>query len=371
MNIQKTKTINEGTTKLLVFKKKSSSKGPGTKDSEPFYNPSMELNRDLSVVINQWLLGNSKKKLHLLDGLAASGIRGIRFACELVGDFDVTINDYDEESFLLIKKNIERNKEKNITACNKNLNVLLSENKYDYIDIDPFGSPVYFIDSAVRSICNNGVISCTATDTAALCGVYPKVCLRRYGATPFHSFVMHEIGLRILLGFICREAAKYDKGIEPILCYSTDHYFRIYVKVRRGKSYANESMNFFNSVSSKEIPLFSGKKCNIGPLWMHKLHNKSALEEIRTILFTKELKTKNKIWKMLSLFEEEADAPRFFYTTDDVASYLKISPPKIEIIFEKLKEKGFIVAKSQFSPTSFKTNAPFDEIKEVFKEKKT
>lgn len=370
MNIQKTKTINEGTTKLLVFKKKFSSKGPGKKDSEPFYNPSMELNRDLSVVINQWLLGNSKKKLHLLDGLAASGIRGIRFACELVGDFEVFINDWNKESFLLIKQNIEKNKIENVKPYNKNLNTILSENRFDYIDIDPFGSPVSFIDSAVRSIRHNGIIACTATDTAALCGVYPKVCLRRYGSTPFHSFVMHEIGLRIILGFICREAAKYDKGIEPILCYSTDHYFRVYVKIKRGKSYANTSMKFFNSISSKEIPLSSGKKCNIGPLWMDKLHNKSALEEIRTILFTKELKTKNKIWKMLSLFEEEADAPPFFYTTDDVASYLKISPPKIEIIFEKLKEKGFIVTKSQFSPTSFKTNAPFDEIKEVFKEAK-
>ncbi len=61
MNIKKTKTIQEGTTKILVFKKKSSSKGPGTKDSEPFYNPSMELNRDLSIVINQWLLSKSKR----------------------------------------------------------------------------------------------------------------------------------------------------------------------------------------------------------------------------------------------------------------------------------------------------------------------
>jgi len=371
MNIQKTKTIKEGTTKILVFKKKSSIKGPGIKDSEPFYNPSMELNRDLSVVINQWLLGNSKKKLHLLDGLAASGIRGIRLANELIGDFDVTINDFDEESFLLIKKNIERNKEKNITACNKNLNILLSENKYNYIDIDPFGSPVYFIDSAVRSICNNGIVACTATDTAALCGVYPNVCLRRYGARSFHSFMMHEIGLRILIGFICREAAKYDKGIEPILSYSTDHYFRVYVKIKRGKDYANKSMEkcLILNPQKNMLPLCKNKE-PVGPLWMNKLHNKSALEEIRTILFTKELKTKNKIWKMLSLFEEEADAPPFFYTTDEVASYLKISPPKIELIFEKLKEKGFIVTKSQFSPTSFKTSALFDEIKEVFKEAK-
>ena len=62
-------------------------------------------------------------------------------------------------------------------------------------------SPVGFIDSALRSIKNGGIIACTATDTATLCGVYPKVCIRRYGAIPFHSVVMKEIGLRILTWF--------------------------------------------------------------------------------------------------------------------------------------------------------------------------
>ena len=128
---------------------------------------------------------------------------------------------------------------KNIVALNCDLNSLLSESRFDYIDIDPFGSPIKFIDSAMRSISHNGLIACTATDTATLCGVYPKVCLRRYGAQPFHSNIMKEIGLRILLGVICREAGKYEKGIQPILSYTTDHYFRVYVRVENGISYAN------------------------------------------------------------------------------------------------------------------------------------
>ena len=372
MNVQKTEIIKEGTTKVFVFKKKASKKGPAAKDKDPFYNPSMEQNRDLSIIVNQWLINNCEKQLHLLDGLAASGIRGIRLANELVGDFDVTINDYNEESFMLIKKNILHNKLKNVVICNKNLNVLLSENKYDYIDIDPFGSPVYFIDSAVRSIRNNGVIACTATDTASLCGVYPNVCRRRYGARPFHSFMMHEIGLRILLGFICREAAKYDKGIEPILSYSTDHFFRVYVKIRRGKRFANESMEKYSLVDPQEITFSLNKSEEpVGPLWLGNLHTKHALKEIRTALFEKELNTKNSLWKLISLLEEEADAPPFFYTTDDLASYLKMSVPRMDNIFQKLKEKGYTASRTHFSATGFKTDASINEIKEVFKEAKT
>ena len=40
---------------------------------------------------------------------------------------------------ILIEKNIEKHNLKNIIACNNNLNVLLSEDKFDYIDVDPFG----------------------------------------------------------------------------------------------------------------------------------------------------------------------------------------------------------------------------------------
>ena len=366
--VQNVECITEGRTRVLVFKKKFSKRGPGSKDKNPFYNPAMELNRDLSVLVNQWFINSNSKHVNLLDGLAASGVRGIRLANELEGDFDVTINDWDEDAYALIKKNLEHCKLKDTVASNRNLNVLLSENCYHCIDIDPFGSPVFFIDSALKSVYNNGVIACTATDTATLCGVYPIVCLRRYGARPFHSYLMHEIGLRILLGFICREAGKYDKGIEPLVCHSTDHYFRVYVRVRNGIRHANESVNNLTLMKSKDL-FFSSKngESDIGPLWLGKLQNKNVIKELRSILFEKTLNTKNVLWKLLSLLEEEADAPAFFFTTDSLSSMLKLPSPKMKDIFEKLRSKGYIVVRTHFSPTGFKTNAPLDKIKEVFK----
>ena len=359
--------VTEGCSKILVFKKKISEKGPGSKGKEPFYNPAMELNRDLSILVCQWLIDNSKSHVRLLDGLAASGIRGIRFTNELDGDFDVTINDWNPDAFILIDKNIEKLKLKNTIPLNCNLNSLLSESKFDYIDIDPFGSPVYFIDSAMRSISNGGIIACTATDTATLCGVYPKVCLRRYGAVSFHSIVMKEIGLRILLGIICRNAGIYDKGIRPLICYSTDHYFRVYVQVIKDKNRANNSMKNYSIIRKNELVGSETTKKDIGPIWTGKLQDKRVVKELRGILFEKQLKTKNESWKLLDLLEDEADAPSFFYTTDGLASDLKKSPPKMEIIFEKLKNKGYDITKTHFSPTGFKTNAPKSEIEKVFK----
>jgi tRNA (guanine26-N2/guanine27-N2)-dimethyltransferase len=367
--LQHIELITEGETEIFVFKKKESKKGPGTKDNVPFYNPSMELNRDLSILINQWIIDNSKEHVNILDGLAASGIRGLRLANELQGDFDVTINDWNDNAHELIKKNIKKYKFKNAVGVKKNLNTLLSDQKFHYIDIDPFGSPVYFIDSAIRSIYNNGIIACTSTDTATLCGVYPKVCIRRYGVKPFHSHVMHETGLRILIGFLCREVTKYDKGIEPLLCYSTDHYFRVYIRVKKGVKYANESASNLRYVTSKE--LFSTKidTANIGPLWLGKIENKKVINDIIYYMFKKRLNTRGELLKLLDLLENEANAPPFFYTTDNLATLLKLSPPPLNLIIEKLKEKGYNVTKTHFSKTGFKTNCSRKEIETIFKQK--
>jgi len=361
------KHITEGLTDFLVFKRKQSVKGPGIKDNSPFYNSAMELNRDLSILVCQWLVNNSIKHVHILDGLAASGVRGIRIKNEVEGDFDITINDRNKDAYDLIQRNVKNCNLINVNVLNKNLNTLLSEKKFDYIDVDPFGSPAYFIDSAMRSIINKGILACTATDTATLCGVYPKVCNRRYGAMPFHSFFMKEVALRILVGFICREAARYDKGMKPLLCYSNDHYFRVYIMVRNSVNSANESLKNLSKIPSDEFVFSNNSDVDVGPLWMGRLQDKQMIKEIRTILFEKQLNTKNILWKLLDLLEEEADAPGFFYTTENVASLLGVSQPKMSTIFKKLKKDDYEVSRTHFSSTGFKTNAPKEKIESVFK----
>ncbi|MBP1661938.1 MAG: N(2),N(2)-dimethylguanosine tRNA methyltransferase [Thermoplasmatales archaeon] len=359
--------IKEGTTEFFVYTRKTSVKGPSVRGNAPFYNPAMELNRDVSVLVYQWLVMKSTQHVHILDGLAASGVRGIRLAHELSGDFEVSINDWNDESIALIQQNIQRNQVKNVSVFQRDLGCLLLERRYHAIDIDPFGSPVYFFDAAVRSVYNKGIIACTATDTAALCGVFPEVCFRRYAAWPLHGPSMHEVGLRILLGCLCREAAKYDRGIEPVLCYTTDHYFRLYVQVHNGKSAANASMAHYACIPAKDIPLSPRTSCMIGPLWLGKLQNKTAVQEIRSLASTRELHTKHQIWRLLDFLEEEADAPAFFYTINDLSSSLKVSPPTMAHIIERLKNKGYLATRTHCTPTGFKTNAPGDVVAEVFK----
>ncbi len=244
--------IAEGKAKIIVPKANRTKRGPGKIDAPVFYNPAMEQNRGVSVLVFQSLTSSRGRHIDALDGLAASGIRGIRFCKEVSGDFSVTINDWSQDAFELIKRNVERNRAEGASraggtagsagcaaARNSDLNALLCERKFDYIDIDPFGTPVDFIDSAVRAVRHKGILGITATDTAALCGAGSKACIRRYGAKPLHCEFMHETGLRILAGYVVRTAAKYDRAALPLLCYAEGHYMRCYFEIKDGAQKAD------------------------------------------------------------------------------------------------------------------------------------
>lgn len=370
METVRTKVVKEGVTSFLVPEAGSwSNQGPGTKTRVGFYNPSMEMNRDISVLVVQWFVDTMKKPLKILDGLAASGARGVRFANEVEGDFCVTINDWNKNAAELITKNIEQNKLNNAVARCEDFNHLLCDERFHYIDIDPFGTPVPYMDAAVKGVVSEGILAVTATDTATLCGVYPKTCLRRYGAVPLRSWVKHEVGLRILVGFICRETAKYDHGINVLLSYTTDHYMRVYVRVSRGAKKADNSLEQVQRVEASDFMAHKKNKVTeIGPLWMGKLHNKNMLLKLRDILQRKACGTRRGIEKLLERMIEEVDLPPFFYTVDSVSSQLKISPPKLVFVLTALNEKGFMAGRTQFDDAAFKTDASKEEVCRVIKE---
>ncbi len=183
--------IKEGTTSLCVPKFEGD-KFPPPKDGV-FFNPEMESNRDLTVLISD-VIGPKK----YLDTHSATGARGVRVANENEG-IEVHLNDWSKEAVTFMEKNKEKNNLINIYLHNRDARCFLFEKKFDFIDLDPFGSPVPFLGPGTNSLINNGVLGCTATDTAPLCGSHIKAGIRKYGArslrTPYHK----EIGIRILL----------------------------------------------------------------------------------------------------------------------------------------------------------------------------
>ena len=151
--------IREGAVRLKVHKVQVTSK-----DMEVFYNPVMRMNRDISVL----LLGSiSAGKLQIADPLAGTGIRSIRFLKELASSKikKLYINDYSLDSVNLIKKNLRLNKinfnnhRKIIVSCQDANLFLLNSTGFDYIDIDPFGTPNPYLDAACKRISRDGIIA--------------------------------------------------------------------------------------------------------------------------------------------------------------------------------------------------------------------
>lgn len=348
--------IVEGKTKIVV-PKVLHTKGPGKKGGV-FYNPVMEFNRDVSVMVL-----NALNKKIILDGLAGTGIRGVRIANEVGGN--VVINDGNKEAYEIIKRNIKLNNLDNAFAENKNLNTLLSESRYDYIDIDPFGSPAPFIDSAMKAMKKDGVIAVTATDTATLCGVYPKTCLRRYSAVPLKTGYAKEIGVRILIGFCVKEGLKYDLGFKPLLGHSTEHYFRIYLQSEKGAKKADKCMEKIGYVlhdfktGERKICKEADKNYSIaGPLWTGKLFDKKFLNKTEVKDY---FGTKKRIKKMLGLWKDEANASALYYEVNNIAKMVKTSPLSMAKILKLLS-----CSRTHFSPTAFKTDVNIEEIKRIF-----
>eukprot|EP00878_Enallax_costatus_P040089 GHUV01046073.1.p1 GENE.GHUV01046073.1~~GHUV01046073.1.p1 ORF type:complete len:436 (+),score=123.03 GHUV01046073.1:390-1697(+) len=172
----------------------------------------------------------------VLEGLAASGLRSIRYALELDGVSRIDANDLDPSVVESMKQNISFNgpdAEAKVqpTCSDARLLMLQSPGVYDAIDLDPYGTPVQFLDSAVQAVSEGGLLAVTATDMAVLCGNSGEVCWTKYRSYPIHRPYCHEAAVRILLACLESHANRYKRYIQPLLAVHMDFYIRVFVRV--------------------------------------------------------------------------------------------------------------------------------------------
>ena len=215
--------------------------GPGNKNDSPvFHNVAMANNRTRSVLLlglairNKWLL--NKGKLRILDGLAASSLRSRRWLNELppalAEQLDIISVDRDEESISWALANHEKHPPNNsnseqLSIQKGDLRQIVYSGGWQWLEIDPYGSPIPFLDSAMQNLARKAILQVSATDTAALCGTYPQVTRRRYAANAVNDTVTHDTAMRILLGNIALCAAKHERSIEPLISVFDGHHTRV------------------------------------------------------------------------------------------------------------------------------------------------
>ncbi|MBI4168070.1 MAG: tRNA (guanine(10)-N(2))-dimethyltransferase [Candidatus Aenigmarchaeota archaeon] len=350
------KTVKEGLVSLRI---------PDSK-KEVFYNPEMELSRDISVAFLQAL---GIKNAVVCDLLSAAGARAIRYAKE-TGAAKVYANDVSENAVNYIKENSKANGADNkiVTSCSGANAFLASYKKYfDFIDIDPFGSPVYFLDELAKAAKPNSYLAVTATDCGALAGVFPKTCAERYGIKLERTECFKEVGVRNLIGVLTASLGKQKLFVSPLLSHVTKHYFRIFLKISdKGEKLLG---NFYHCSNCGYCTFDRVAKCEVcksptsklGPIWSGNLYDKDVCFKILDALKLPQFKKSGRARKIILSLIGEMEQP-FYYDIHKIAGRLSNNTPGIEFVMDELKKSGFISSRTQFSDTSIKTDAKIGDI---------
>jgi tRNA (guanine26-N2/guanine27-N2)-dimethyltransferase len=387
-----TETIKEGEVKVVVPKLAAYVKKPwdyAPSKAPVFYNPTMELNRDLAVLAlqaHQKLLG---REVSVCEPLTGCGLRGVRFAVEVKGVRKVFLNDIKPEAARLAGFNVELNGVADcVEVANEDANLFLSRHaaprkRFDYVDVDPFGPPVPYLDSAIRALRNGGLLALTATDMAPLCGVHPRACLRKYGGRPLRTEYCHELAVRLLVGCLTMMAAKHAIGVEVLFSHSVDHYVRAYSVVRYGARVADksvqqmgyilhcfscfhrETVSGITSPLKRVCPSCGAKLSAAGPLWLGRIADKDFCSLMEREAKQRKLGQEKRILKMLSLVQNEAEAPVTYYRVDKICDKLNLPIPALKNVIDKIRKAGFQAVPTHFNSRGFRTDAAASVVMEV------
>lgn len=325
-----------------------------------FYNPRMRFCRDLDMLVFSTI-----GKHEILDALSATGVRGIRAILE--AGCEVKFNDADPKAVETIKKNLRLNEIEAEVFCS-DASLLMRVKKFEHIDLDPFGSPGNFIESACV---HAKLLSVTATDLEALC-CKSSAGIRKYSAFVTKTDVPHEIGLRVLIGFIARTALRFDKAIYPLVAWVKEHYYRVHLRLKRSNSETTKTIEklgyiaFCRSCFAKKILKFGecvefcrcGKKMQIiGPLWIGELKDSEFVGKMIS-------KAEGKHREFLLKIREEVEYP-LAYSLPKICSVLSRSvPPTMEVV-EKLRSRGFIASPAHYCGYCVKTDADLENIVDI------
>ena len=340
-------------------------------DMEVFYNPLMRENRDMSLLVLSWLLA-SRSPRRLVFPMAASGVRPLRMLEELdVPECEVLINDADPRAVASARSSLELNERASswngaIRFSRSSAQELLSTTHADYVEIDPYGSPLPFLDAAIRCVTHRGILAVTATDTAALCGTYPKTGLRKYHAFTKRNPLMHEHAVRILAAVVERDAARYGKAARIVFAYAHLHYIKLFFEVTTSRSHAYRLVSEaeYWDVDATGYPierriLAQGRgEGMIGPLSPQPLVDPSLIEHAATT----KAQLSERSRRSLELIGSEG--PGYTIDLHALASELELSSvPKTSLVLGRLPG----ATRTQFSDTAIRTSLPRTQVCEAMR----
>ena len=185
----------------------------------------------------------------ILDALSATGLRALRYAKEIPFATNIIANDMSREAVQAIELNIDHNDVKDKVHSNVGdaraymYSKIGNEqtqpsakyvHRFDVVDLDPYGTAAPFIDAAVQSLLDGGLLCVTCTDAGVFASTgYLEKTYALYGGLPAKGAHSHEVGLRLIIHSVAQTAAKYGLSVEPLLSLSIDFYARLFIRIHK------------------------------------------------------------------------------------------------------------------------------------------
>ncbi|KAL5705982.1 methylamine--glutamate N-methyltransferase [Ranunculus cassubicifolius] len=351
-----------------------------------------------------------RKKLQppkVLEALAASGLRALRYAREVEEIGQVIAVDNDKASVEACRRNIKFNGSVVSAKVESHLAdarvfMLTHPKEFDVVDLDPYGSPSVFLDSAVQSVADGGILMCTATDMAVLCGGNAEVCYSKYGSYPLRGKYCHEMALRILLASIESHANRYKRHIVPILSVRMDFYVRVFVRIFTSASEMKNTplklsyiyqcigcdsfhlQRLARNISKKDSvrylpgigPVVSqecsdcGKKFNMGgPIWSAPIHDQewvsSILKSVKSM--RERYPAYDRISAVLTTISEELPDVPLFLSLHNLCATLKCTSPPAVMFRSAVINAGYHISGTHTEPLGLKSDAPMNVIWDIMR----
>uniref|UniRef100_A0A3B4G9B4 tRNA (guanine(26)-N(2))-dimethyltransferase n=1 Tax=Pundamilia nyererei TaxID=303518 RepID=A0A3B4G9B4_9CICH len=328
-----------------------------------------------------------ERGLRVLEGLAASGLRSVRFALEVPGLQSVTANDFSAKAAALIARNAQYNGVSHLLQAScRDASMLMYDMRakkdcYDVIDLDPYGSPTSFLDAAVQSVSEGGMWK-----------VSDHCCNCKY-STSVEAVDTCMYALRIILHSLDQRAGVYQRYIQPLLSVSVDFYIRVFVRVFTGqatvKNSASKQALVYNCVGCGAFHLqrmgrrtsngkhmkYSaatgppvGPECEHcgqrhqlgGPIWAESIHDLEFVQKVLSAVSGNPCRfgTSKRIEGVLSMVTEELEDVPLYYTVDNLSSTIHCNTPSLLQFRSALLHAGHRVSLSHACKNAIKTDAP-------------
>ncbi|XVE78574.1 hypothetical protein DITRI_Ditri13aG0156800 [Diplodiscus trichospermus] len=339
-------------------------------------------------------------------GIVSIWVKGaLRYAWEVEGIGQVVALDNDKGAVEACQRNIKFN---GSVACSKveshladaRVYMLTHPKEFDVVDLDPYGSPSVCLDSAVRSVVDGGMLMCTASDMAVLCGGNGEVCYSKYGSYPLRGKYCHEMALRILLACIESHANRYKHYIASVLSVQMDFYVCVFVRMYSSASamkntplklsyvYQCTGCDSFHlqpigrtvskNTSVRYLLGFApvvpqecsdcGKKFSMGgPIWSAPIHDQEWVTAI--LADVKSMKDRYPAYAGVSavlttISEKLPDVP-LFLSLHNLCATLKCTSPSAVIFCSAVINAGYQISGTHVNPLGLKSDAPMDVIWDI------